>query len=108
MKFAAIIAISTLLAACSTASSGSSGSTGASASGPRSGETQTVDATSAGDPEEVICERKNVTGSRFPQKVCMTRAMWEDQRQQGKEAVDGVNRSALGSCVPGAGGGCGG
>ena len=58
-----------------------------------------------GSPEEVICEKRHKTGSRFPTELCMTRATWEKQRQEAKDAVAGSQRNALNGCI---GGGCGG
>ena len=35
------------------------------------------------DPNEVICERQSVIGSRLAhRKVCMTRSQWDDSRRQ--------------------------
>lgn len=58
-----------------------------------------------GSPEEVICEKSLKTGSRFPTERCLTRATWEKQRQEAKDAVAGSQRNALSGCI---GGGCGG
>ena len=61
-----------------------------------------------GSPEEEICEKSHKTGSRFPQELCMTRAMWEKRREEAKEGVSGTQRNALRSCAPGPTGSCGG
>jgi len=58
-----------------------------------------------GNPEEVICEKRHKTGSRFPTELCLTRATWEKQRQESKDAVAGQQRRALNGCI---GAGCGG
>jgi len=53
------------------------------------------------DPNEMICERQEVTGSRLgSRRVCMTRAQWAQQRRDSKDLVD---RSQLGSCLRQAG-----
>jgi hypothetical protein len=43
------------------------------------------------NPNEVVCERLEVTGSRLGhRKVCMTRAQWQDARRQDRSAVEKV------------------
>ncbi len=43
------------------------------------------------DPNEVVCEKQEVVGSRLAtQKVCMTRAQWADLRKQDREAIERV------------------
>ena len=58
-----------------------------------------------GSPEEEICEKSHKTGSRFPQELCMTRAMWEKRAEEAREGVAGTQRNGLKSCI---GAGCGG
>ncbi len=49
-----------------------------------------------GDPNEVVCEKQEVLGSRLAVKrVCMTRAQWSEQRRADRSLVE---RSQLGSC----------
>lgn len=44
-----------------------------------------------GDPNEVVCEKQEVLGSRLAtRKVCMTRAEWADVRRQDRQAVERV------------------
>jgi len=46
-------------------------------------------ALSAADPNEVVCEKQEVTGSRLAhRKVCMTRAQWQDARRQDRAATE--------------------
>ena len=41
------------------------------------------------DPNEVICEKQRVLGTRVAiRKVCGTRAEWEEKRRLDKEAID--------------------
>jgi invasion protein IalB len=41
------------------------------------------------DPNEVVCEKTEVLGSRLAtKKVCMTRAQWAEQRQQDRDEID--------------------
>lgn len=41
------------------------------------------------DPNEVVCERQEVLGSRLNTKrVCMTRAQWQEQRMQDRMDLD--------------------
>jgi predicted secreted protein len=53
------------------------------------------------DPNEKICEKQSVLGSRLTtRRVCATRSEWAEKRQQDKDAVDQAQRSA---CLPSAG-----
>ena len=46
------------------------------------------------DPNEVVCERQEVTGSRLAHvKVCMTRSQWQDARRQDRTAVEKVQNN---------------
>ena len=41
------------------------------------------------DPNEVICQRQEVLGSRLQKRrVCMTRAQWDDLKLQDRQALD--------------------
>lgn len=41
------------------------------------------------DPNEVVCEKQEVLGSRLNTKrVCMTRAQWQEQRMQDRMDLD--------------------
>ena len=43
----------------------------------------------ARDPNEVICEKQTVLGTRLAiRKVCGTRAEWDEKRRLDKEAID--------------------
>jgi hypothetical protein len=45
------------------------------------------------DPNEKVCEKITVLGSRLAtKKVCATRAEWADYRQQDREAVEKAQR----------------
>jgi invasion protein IalB len=45
----------------------------------------------ASDPNEIVCEKQEVTGSRLATKrVCMTRAQWADARSQDREEIERV------------------
>ena len=45
----------------------------------------------ANDPNEVICEKQEVTGSRLGGKrVCMTRAQWADRKLQDQQELTRV------------------
>jgi hypothetical protein len=55
----------------------------------------------AKDPNEKICEKQPVIGSRLAtRRVCATRAEWEEKRRLDKEAIDIAQKSA---CTPQAG-----
>jgi hypothetical protein len=52
-----------------------------------------------GDPNEIVCERIGVIGSRLSTKrVCATRAEWVEKRKLDREAVDQAQRAANGPC----------
>ena len=43
------------------------------------------------DPNEVVCERHEETGSRLASKrICMTRAQWADLRSQDRQETERV------------------
>ena len=55
------------------------------------------------DPNEVVCEKQEVVGSRLQKrKVCMTRAQWADLRLQDRQDVERVqnNRVPKGESLP--------
>ena len=46
------------------------------------------------DPNEVICEKQEVLGSRLQtRRVCMTRAKWADLRLQDRQDVERVQNN---------------
>lgn len=54
---------------------------------------------SGADPNEIVCERQEVLGSRLAKKkVCMTRAQWADQKLQDRQDLERaqVQRSTKG------------
>ena len=41
------------------------------------------------DPNEMVCEKQEVLGSRLAvRRVCMTRAQWADRRAQDRQTID--------------------
>lgn len=41
------------------------------------------------DPNEVVCEREEDTGSRLSShKICMTRSQWAEQRRLNRQDID--------------------
>lgn len=53
------------------------------------------------DPNQVVCEKQEVLGSRLAsRRVCMTRSQWAEQRRNDRDLVD---RSQTGPCVKQAG-----
>ena len=49
------------------------------------------------DPNEIVCEKQEVLGSRLAvRRVCRTRSEWAEQRQADRDLV---SRSQLGSCL---------
>ena len=57
------------------------------------------EATKRGDPNEVVCEKIEVIGSRVAAKrVCATRAEWVEKRKADREVIDQAQRQANGPC----------
>ena len=51
------------------------------------------------DPNERICDKIIVTGSRLASKtVCMTRAQWDQRKRDDRDAVEGAQRAANAPC----------
>jgi hypothetical protein len=49
------------------------------------------------DPNELICQKLELIGSRLAvKKVCLTRSQWEDSRRQDRQAVE---RAQASPCV---------
>jgi hypothetical protein len=43
------------------------------------------------DPNEVVCEKQEETGSRLvSQRVCMTRSQWAEQRRMNRQDVEKI------------------
>jgi invasion protein IalB len=43
----------------------------------------------AADPNEVVCEKQEDTGSRLAtHRVCMTRSQWAEQRRMDRQQID--------------------
>ncbi len=46
------------------------------------------------DPNEVVCEKQTVVGSRLATKrICMTRAQWAEQRRLDRQDLDKAQQS---------------
>lgn len=55
----------------------------------------------AKDPNQMVCEKQEVLGSRLAVKrICMTRAQWAEKRREDRDLVQ---KSQLGPCVREAG-----
>jgi hypothetical protein len=53
------------------------------------------------DPNEIVCEKQEVLGSRLAvRRVCMTRAEWAEKRRADRDLID---KTQLGPCVKEAG-----
>ena len=51
------------------------------------------------DPDEKICEKVEVLGTRIATKrICATRAEWEERRRMEREVVDDAQRRVNGPC----------
>ncbi|NUT01726.1 MAG: hypothetical protein HOP96_12210 [Sphingomonas sp.] len=51
------------------------------------------------DPNERICESIPVIGSRLAKRrICATRAEWEEQRRQDRQAVEQIQKQIGGPC----------
>ena len=54
------------------------------------------------DPNRIICEREEEIGTRLGgKKVCKTAAEWDQQRQQERETLEGVQRQGTSTGIPG-------
>ena len=82
-RFATFALAAAALAAPSLAQ-GSAGAEGQPAATPAASANQP-------DPNEVICEKQEVVGSRIAKKrVCMTRAQWADRRLVDRQEIERV------------------
>ncbi len=68
------------------------------------GPTETAEA--ASDPDDVICRRVQVTGTRLRQRICYTRAEWTNMREAGqdtirRETIQGLQENGEGSTASG-------
>jgi len=53
----------------------------------------------AKDPNERICEKETVVGSRLAtRRVCATRAEWAEKRRLDREAIDRIQMAPNGPC----------
>lgn len=60
------------------------------ASPPSAASPQTVSSPSK-NPNQVVCEKQSVTGSRLTTKrVCKTRAQWADERLQDRQGIEKI------------------
>src|SRR3546814_19638579 len=49
----------------------------------------------AKDPNEVVCRKEEVLGSRLQsRKICMTRAEWADTRPEHRSTIEPIGRAA--------------
>ena len=49
------------------------------------------------DPEEIVCEKQVVLGSRLATKRrCLTRAQWAEERRESKNLIEGLQRGGSG------------
>ncbi|HVM36962.1 MAG TPA: hypothetical protein VM265_01030 [Sphingomicrobium sp.] len=49
--------------------------------------------TKKGDPDQVVCERQEATGTRLgARQVCLTVAQWEAKRREHRDATEKVQR----------------
>lgn len=52
------------------------------------------------DPNEVVCEKQEETGSRLAvRRVCMTRSQWADRKGQDRQEIERV-QTQRGSMAP--------
>jgi hypothetical protein len=59
-------------------------------------------AQAASNPDQMVCVKTKVLGTRFPKTECRTRAEWRQLTQDSKDVLDGIQRSRSGN--PGTGG----
>lgn len=56
------------------------------------------------DPDEEVCKRENQIGSVIPKRICATRAMWAATKTASQEYTSDIQKDALRTRDPGAGG----
>jgi len=67
---------------------------------PSSNSATTADPSASADPSKVICKNvkpatgTRLTSSRSRQRICMTKADWEQQEAEAQEAARGARNSA--------------
>jgi hypothetical protein len=44
--------------------------------------------TAAKDPNEMVCKREMVLGSRMKERICMTQAQWDTRRSDDRDNVE--------------------
>jgi hypothetical protein len=72
-------------------------------SGPAIAGDQTKD--KKGNPEKVVCKADKSTGSAISERICKTRAQWDEEKFQAREIMD--DRGRVGQQQRAAGGGGG-
>jgi hypothetical protein len=61
------------------------------AQGAQQGQQQQQPAAKAENPNEIVCEKQEVTGSRIATKrVCMTRGQWAEQQRTDRMEIEKV------------------
>ncbi len=64
-----------------------------------------TDATPAtADPDKLICKSKAKTGSRFPERTCMTKAQWDDLWAKSRDNTNNAQMRGYRANGGGAGG----
>ncbi|WP_409432046.1 hypothetical protein ACJ3XI_07435 [Litorimonas sp. RW-G-Af-16] len=97
------------LAACTTTTAPTSAKATAPAAKAVAPSTQTAAADTAADEEDpMICEMVAVTGQIRKKEVCIRKSNRDARKKDGRNSLDGIQRGALSSCIPNAGGACGG
>jgi|GEM_PF-2379910 len=51
------------------------------------------------DPDERICKRIKSTGSNFTRRRCQTRAEWDEDAKQARDALDRLDRKNREGCT---------
>jgi invasion protein IalB len=60
--------------------------------------------TDKNDPNRIICERQEEIGTRLGgKKVCKTKAQWDEERQQERDALDKFQRQNTSTGSPSGG-----
>ena len=66
-------------------------------------ETKVAEATVGPNGEPLVCERVDVPGSIFPDRVCMSEEAWARHKEEGSKAAADAQRKGLGTGDPNAG-----
>ena len=95
LKYIAVLGALTVLTACAATTGTQMDAAAGVAPAEAAQTTEVADGTRALDPDQVICKRQKVTGSRLAgQRICKTRREWDQQAAEARRSADDfINRA---------------